>query len=135
MFASRFFPDRYYAPRYWDKTGAGTAPVVVTQGGHNGKSRRHRREKRWATDREIDTRRQHYDAPQRIAAKDRPAVEIATPAPTMRAVPAAAPQATDAIDQAALARFGAMGGRVDEPVPAGPAPISIEALILLMEMA
>ena len=26
MFPTRLFPDRYFAPRYWPKVGAGAAP-------------------------------------------------------------------------------------------------------------
>jgi len=34
MFASRYFPDRYFAPRYWPDVGAETVAVVVARPAH-----------------------------------------------------------------------------------------------------
>ena len=82
MFASRYFADRCWAPRYWPKVGSGAtvvAPTQTAQGGHHGKSRRQRRADRWARDREIHRRQTGYAAPQRMAERRR-AMSASTPA-------------------------------------------------------
>lgn len=35
MFASRYFPDRYFAPRYWPKVGQDAAPITFNNATQN----------------------------------------------------------------------------------------------------